>query len=67
MGKKRRENILARVRNADIRVVVPEETDEVNPVKSLIPGFRTEKTEIGVATISGEKALYLRLRLRGGD
>ncbi len=67
MGKKKKESILTTVKNVDIHVTVPEKTDRINPLKSPVPGFQTEETEIGVATIDGKKALYLRIRLRGGD
>ncbi|MFA5294432.1 MAG: hypothetical protein WC382_02825 [Methanoregulaceae archaeon] len=67
MGKKKKKTILNTVKNAEIHVTVPENTDEINPLKFSVPGFRTEKTEAGVATIQGKKALYIRLRIRGGD
>lgn len=67
MGKKKARKVLDIIRNADIQVTVPEKTDEINPVKFPVPGFRTEKTEAGVAKIGKRKALYLRLHLRGGD
>jgi hypothetical protein len=67
MGKKKGKKVLDIIGNADIRVTVPEKTDEINPVKFPVPGFRTERTEAGVAKIGKNKALYLRLRLMGGD
>jgi hypothetical protein len=66
MGKKKKKNILDTIKNANIHVTVPEKTDEVNPMKFPVPGFQTEKTEVGVATIEGKNALYLRLQIKGG-
>lgn len=66
MGKKRKK-ILDVIREADIRVSVPEKTEEINPVMSPVPGFKTEKTEAGVAKIGKRNALYLKLHLKGGD
>ena len=67
MGKKKKRTILDRINSADISVTVPEKTDEINPVKFPVPGFRIERTEAGVAKIGKRKALYLRLHLKGGD
>jgi hypothetical protein len=54
------------IKKADIHIAVPEKTDEVNPIKFPVPGFETEKTEVGVAKIEGKNALYMRIRLKGG-
>ena len=55
----------------DLRTVGPIRDDHrarrVRPLSINVPGFSTEKTEIGVAEISGNKALYLRLSLRSDN
>ncbi|MFA5253707.1 MAG: hypothetical protein WC367_03425 [Methanoregula sp.] len=67
MPKQKRRRIIDRIHSADIHITVPEKTDEINPLKFPVPGFSIEKTEVGVAKIGKRNALYLRLRMRGGD
>ncbi len=66
MGKQKKKPILNIIRDADISVTEPDKTDEVNPIDLRVPGMQTEKTEIGVATINSKKALYVKIRLKGG-
>jgi hypothetical protein len=66
MRKRKERRVLDRINNIDIKVIVPEKTDEINPVKFPVPGFSIEKTETGVAEIGEKKLLYLRLHLKGG-
>ncbi len=66
MSKHKKKPILNIIRDADISVSEPDKTDEVNPIDLRVPGMQTEKTEIGVATVNSKKALYLKLRLKGG-
>jgi hypothetical protein len=63
-GKKKGRSILETVKNVKIEVAEPLTISPVRPLSINVPGFVTEKTEIGVAEISGTKALYLRLSLR---
>jgi len=63
-GKKKGRTILETVKNVKIEVVEPLTISPVRPLSINVPGFSTEKTEIGVAEIYGNKALYLRLSLR---
>lgn len=63
-GKKKGRSILETVKNVKIEVAEPLTISPVRPLSINVPGFLTEKTEIGVAEISGNKALYLRLSLR---
>ncbi len=67
MSRKHKKNVLDAIRDANIRVTIPEKTDEINPVRFPLPGLRTETTRIGVAKVGNKKALYLRLRLRGDE
>ncbi|MDO9034119.1 MAG: hypothetical protein Q7U51_02825 [Methanoregula sp.] len=65
--KKKGRSILETVKNVKIEVVEPLTISPVRPLSINVPGFLTEKTEIGVAEISGNKALYLRLSLRSDN
>jgi hypothetical protein len=66
-GKKKGRSILETVKNVKIEVAEPLTLSPVRPLSINVPGFLTEKTEIGVAEISGNKALYLRLSLRSDN
>ena len=66
-GKKKGRSILETVKNVKIEVVKPQTITPVRPLSINVPGFSTEKTEIGVAEIYGNKALYLRLSLRSDN
>jgi hypothetical protein len=46
-------------------VKIPDETHEINPLKTNIPGVKTEKTEIGVAEVEGKKTMYIKMKLKG--
>jgi hypothetical protein len=65
-GKKKERSILETVKNVKIDVAEPRVTSTIRPLSITVPGFSTEKTEIGVAEICRNKALYLRLSL-GSD
>jgi hypothetical protein len=67
MNRKQKKNVLDAIRDVNIRVTVPEKTEEINPVRFPLPGLRTETTRIGVAKVGNKKALYLRLRLKGDE
>lgn len=67
MSRKHTKNVLDAIRDVNIRVTVPEKTEEINPVRFPLPGLRTETTRIGVAKVGNKKALYLRLRLKGDE
>jgi hypothetical protein len=67
MSRKKKKNVLDAIRDVNIRVTVPEKTEEINPVRFPLPGLRTETTRIGVAKVGNKKALYLRLRLKGDE
>lgn len=64
--KGRERSILEIVKNVKIEVAEPSVTSPVRPLSISVPGFSAETTDIGVAEICGDKALYLRLNLRGG-
>ena len=66
-GKKKGRSILETVKTVKIEVAEPLTISPVRPLSINVPGFLTEKTEIGVAEISGNKALYLRLSLRSDN
>ncbi len=66
-GKKKGRSIIETVQNVKIEVAEPLTLSPVRPLSINVPGFSTEKTEIGVAEISGNKALYLRLSLRSDN
>jgi len=67
MSRKRKKNVLDAIRDVNIRVTVPEKTDEINPVRFPLPGLRTETTRIGVAKVGNRKALYLKMRMKGDE
>jgi hypothetical protein len=67
MSRKHTKNVLDAIRDANIRVTIPEKIDEINPVRFPLPGLRTETTRIGVAKVGNKKALYLKLRLQGDE
>jgi hypothetical protein len=67
MSRKHQKNVLDAIRDVNIRVTVPEKTDEINPVRFPLPGLRTETTRIGVAKVGDRNALYLKLRLQGDE
>lgn len=63
-GKKKGKSILETVKNVKIEVVEPETISPIRPLSITVPGFSTETSEIGVAEINNNKAMYLRLTLR---
>jgi hypothetical protein len=67
MSTKQKKNVLDTIRDVNIRVTVPEKTDEINPVGFPLPGLRTETTRIGEANVGNRKALYLKLHLKGDE
>lgn len=67
MSRKRKKNVLDAIRDVNIRVTIPEKTEEINPVRFPLPGLRTETTRIGEAKVGNKKALYLKLRLKGDE
>ncbi|MCX6683912.1 MAG: hypothetical protein NTZ37_04195 [Methanoregula sp.] len=66
-GKKKGRSILETVKNVKIEVVEPLTISPIRPLSVTVPGFSTETTEIGVAEICKNKALYLRLSLRSDN
>ncbi|MDD1701950.1 MAG: hypothetical protein LUQ31_03075 [Methanoregula sp.] len=62
--RKRRTTVLDRIKRIQVGVTVPRTVHEVSPINTHLPGVSTETTEIGVARIGKNKALYLRLSLR---
>jgi hypothetical protein len=67
MGKKKGRSILETVKNVKIEVVEPLTISPIRPLSLMVPGLSTETTEIGVAEIGKNKALYLRLSLRSDN
>jgi hypothetical protein len=64
-GKPRKKKtVLEKIEQVNITVTGPREIHTVRPINLSVPGFTTETTEIGVAEICKEKAMYLRLSLR---
>lgn len=63
-GKGKGKSILETVKNVKIEVVEPQTISPIRPLSITVPGFSTETTEIGVAEICKNKAMYLRLTLR---
>ena len=60
-------SILETVKDVKIEIVEPRTTSPIRPLSVTVPGFSTETTEIGVAEICKNKALYLRLSLRSDN
>ena len=59
--------ILETVKDVKIEVTLPQTISSIRPLSMTVPGFSTETTEIGVAEICKNKALYLRLSLRSDN
>jgi hypothetical protein len=57
-------SILEKVKDVQIDIQLPRTITPIRPLARTVPGFSTETTEIGVAEICKNKALYLRLSLR---
>jgi len=57
-------SILEKIKDVQIEVQLPRTITSIHPLARTVPGFSTETTEIGVAEICKNKALYLRLSLR---
>ena len=57
-------SILEKIKDVQIEVQLPRTITSIRPLARTVPGFSTETTEIGVAEICKNKALYLRLSLR---
>jgi len=66
-GKKKGKSILETVKDVNIDVVEPKTISSIRPLSIMLPGFSTDTTEIGVAEICKNKALYLRLSLRSDN
>jgi len=60
-------SILDAVKEVKIDVVEPKTISSIRPLSMTLPGFSTDTTEIGVAEICKNKALYLRLSLRSDN
>jgi len=60
-------SILETVKDVKIEVTPPRTISSIRPLSMTVPGFSTETTEIGVAEICKNKALYLRLCLRSDN
>ena len=57
-------SILEKIKDVQIEVQLPRTITSIRPLARTVPGFSTATTEIGVAEICKNKALYLRLSLR---
>lgn len=66
MTGRKSKSILDVIKHVDLDVKIPDKTDEINPLKTDIPGVKTEKTEIGVAKVEGKKTTYIKMKLSGG-
>lgn len=62
----RRKSILDAIKHVDLDVKILDKTHEIKPLKTDIPGVKTEKTEIGVAKVEGKKTIYIKMKMRGG-
>ena len=60
-------SILESVKDVKIEVTEPQTISSIRPLSMTVPGFSTDTTEIGVAEICKNKALYLRLSLRSDN
>ena len=60
-------SILKTVKDVKIEVSLPQTISSIRPLSVPVPGFSTDTTEIGVAEICKNKALYLRLSLRSDN
>ncbi|MFZ2071406.1 MAG: hypothetical protein WAV32_07420 [Halobacteriota archaeon] len=65
MARRKSKSILDAIKHVDLDVKIPDKTDEINPLKTDIPGVKTEKTEIGVAEVEGKKTTYIKMKLKG--
>ena len=65
--KGKEKSILDAVKEVKIDVVEPKTVSSIRPLSMTLPGFSTDTTEIGVAEICKNKALYLRLSLRSDN
>jgi len=65
--KGKEKSILDAVKDVKIDVVEPKTISSIRPLSMTLPGFSTDTTEIGVAEICKNKALYLRLSLRSDN
>lgn len=66
MAKRKSQSILDAIKQVDLDIKIPDETHEINPVKTHVLGVKMEKTEIGVAEVEGKKTVYIKMKLRGG-
>jgi hypothetical protein len=69
MNKKARrksKSILDAIKHVGLDIKILDKTHEINPLKTHIPGVKTERTEIGVAEVEGKKTTYIKMKLRGG-
>lgn len=62
--KKKGQSVLDRVKNVKIEIAEPVKITPVRPLSVDIPGFSMDTTEVGVAGICHNKAMYLRLSFR---
>ena len=60
-------SILETVKDVKIEVSLPQTISSIRPLSLTVPGFSTETTEIGVAEICKNKALYMKLSLRSDN
>ena len=65
--KGKEKSILETVKDVKIEVTLPQTISSIRPLSMTVPGFSTDTTEIGVAEICKNKALYLRLSLRSDN
>jgi hypothetical protein len=64
--KVKRTSLLRALRKVKLDVEVPKETQRINPLESLLPGAKTEETQVGVAKVGGEKTVYIKTKLKVG-
>jgi hypothetical protein len=65
-GKRKSQSLMTVIKDVELSIKIPDNTEEIKPMKSPVPGLKTEKTEIGVAEIEGKKTIYLKIKLKGG-
>ncbi|MFA4876973.1 MAG: hypothetical protein WC586_06135 [Methanoregula sp.] len=65
--RKKERSVLDKVKKVKIEIIEPETISPVRPLAISLPGFSMDTTDIGVADINKNKALYLRLTLRSDN
>jgi hypothetical protein len=65
-AKRKPQSLMTVIKDVELAIKIPDKTEVIKPMKSPVPGLKTEKTEIGVAEIEGKKTIYLKIKLNGG-